>query len=789
MAKQDLNFKEKPHSLPPLVIKRLSEGGFILILTAALYLFLSLITYTTKDPGWTHQTHGDWHHIHNGGGQVGAYLADGLYRLFGYVSYLLPISAIYAAWYVLRFVKTHETLPHSILSLKLAGLGLFILSLSALLSLEPGILAIDGSQGAGGALGNIIAKACYFALNLQGASLLLMALLLMSITLITGLSWILAVESLGFYTLFLSKKVYVFSKRLASFIQQKVKAYRQMRQAPPTIHTSPKLKKPLFSLNKKTKDPMISPPNAKVSPTPNVATEPTTNQSTSKTLKPKRTLSHALPPLTLLDKGQPGSAMGGYTHHELETLSREVEQHLIDFGIQADVVAVHPGPVITRFELQLAAGIKVSKLSSLAKDLARSLSVTSVRVVEVIPGKTVVGLELPNQQRDMVRLSDVLSSDVYKQAHSALTIALGVDISGHPMVVDLAKMPHLLVAGTTGSGKSVGINAMILSLLFKSTPDEVRLILVDPKMLELSVYDGIPHLLTPVVTDMKEAASALRWCVAEMERRYRLMASLGVRNLAGYNLKINEAIASDAPLLDPFWKPTDSLSLKAPALTTLPYVVVIIDELADMMMVVGKKVEQLIARIAQKARAAGIHLILATQRPSVDVLTGLIKSNIPTRMSFQVSSKIDSRTILDQQGAEQLLGHGDMLYLAPGTGAPLRVHGAFVDDKEVHRIADDWRARGQPDYIDEITQTLDASEGGMGEDGEDTEDTDVLYDQVVEFVVQTRKASISAVQRRFKIGYNRAARLVEEMERTGIVGPLESGMRDVLVNNTAEEST
>lgn len=482
--------------------------------------------------------------------------------------------------------------------------------------------------------------------------------------------------------------------------------------------------------------------------------------------------------------------MGGYTHEELESLSRDVEQHLLDFGIQADVVAVHPGPVVTRFELQLAAGVKVSKLTALAKDLARSLSVISVRVVEVIPGKTVVGLELPNHSRQVVRLSDVLSADVYQQAHSPLSLALGVDIGGHPMVVDLAKMPHLLVAGTTGSGKSVGINAMILSILFKASPEQVRLIMVDPKMLELSVYDGIPHLLTPVVTDMKEAASALRWCVEEMERRYRLMAALGVRNLAGYNTKITEAAVNGQPLLNPLWKPVDSMDETAPELQALPYVVVVIDELADMMMVVGKKVEQLIARIAQKARAAGIHMILATQRPSVDVLTGLIKSNIPTRISFQVSSKIDSRTILDQQGAEQLLGHGDMLYLAPGSGAPLRVHGAFVDDKEVHRIADDWRSRGEPDYVDDILKMVNENGDGAFDDdngGQSVEDDDPLYDQAVEFVIQTRKASISAVQRRLKIGYNRAARMIEEMERTGIVGPLDGGYRDVLVTSVTED--
>ena len=408
---------------------------------------------------------------------------------------------------------------------------------------------------------------------------------------------------------------------------------------------------------------------------------------------------------------------------------------------------------------------------------------TSVRIVEIIPGKTVVGIELPNPSRKMVRLTEVLSAEVYQQAHSPITLALGVDIAGHPMVVDLGKMPHLLVAGTTGSGKSVGINAMILSILFKSTPEQVRLIMVDPKMLELSIYDGIPHLLAPVVTDMKEAASSLRWCVAEMERRYRLMAALGVRNLAGYNTLLDEAEARSETILDPLWKITDSVDTEAPRLSKLPFIVVIIDELADMMMVVGKKVEQLIARIAQKARAAGIHLILATQRPSVDVLTGLIKSNIPTRISFQVSSKIDSRTILDQQGAEQLLGHGDMLFLAPGTGAPLRVHGAFVDDQEVHRIADAWRAKGKPEYIEEITSaSVDELDGDFKEDRGSTENSDPLYDEAVAFVMQTRKASISSVQRRFKIGYNRSARLVEEMERCGLVGPLEGGFRDVLVN-------
>ncbi|MCE0723512.1 cell division protein FtsK [Legionella sp. 9fVS26] len=612
-------------------------------------------------------------------------------------------------------------------------------------------------------------------------------MLLVGTTWLTGLSWIKAIELIGFYTLFAANYVSKAIQKVVYLLKAQVERskLKEITKAP-REKTAPKLFKPKVEKEKEG----IAPPILITEVKPEIVKSVPAPVKEIKEIRiPKVSISGELPSLGLLDKGQPGKPMGGYTHQELENLSREVEQHLLDFGIQAGVVAVHPGPVVTRFELQLAAGIKVSKLTALAKDLARSLSVISVRVVEVIPGKTVVGLELPNHSRETVRLSDVLLADVYQQAHSSITLALGVDIAGHPVVVDLAKMPHLLVAGTTGSGKSVGINAMILSILFKATPDQVRLIMVDPKMLELSVYDGIPHLLTPVVTDMKEAASALRWCVEEMERRYKLMAALGVRNLAGFNSKIAEAIADGKPLVNPLWKPVDSMDETAPELELLPYIVVVIDELADMMMVVGKKVEQLIARIAQKARAAGIHMILATQRPSVDVLTGLIKSNIPTRMSFQVSSKIDSRTILDQQGAEQLLGHGDMLYLAPGSGAPLRIHGAFVDDKEVHRIADDWRARGEPDYIEDILKlTGDGNEGGADEEGQSAaEDDDPLYDQAVEFVIQTRKASISAVQRRLKIGYNRAARMVEEMERTGIVGPLDGGYRDVLVSSVTED--
>ena len=780
-------------TLPHFIIKRLSEGSFILILSAALFVLLSLFTYQLSDPGWSHASRSGAG-IANSGGQVGAYLADALYFAFGYFAYLLPFAIVYVSWAVLNDFRSLKSIDKAVLMLRSVGFILMVAGGCGLLSLEPQIQAMDAIHSAGGVIGQAVGGGWYQMLNLHGATLLLFAMFLVGVTWLTGLSWVRATELIGFYTLHLVNTVYALSRKGLHLSNAGIDRYKSRE---PTASVSSEQRgeqslPKLFKSNKE-KEPAKEKPLPVLIATPEIKAEPVKplireTKEIPAIRAPKVSSSGDLPGLNLLDKGQPGKPMGGYTHQELENVSRDVEQHLLDFGIQADVVAVHPGPVVTRFELQLAAGVKVSKLTALAKDLARSLSVVSVRVVEVIPGKTVVGLELPNHSREIVRLSDVLSADVYQQAHSPLTLALGVDIAGHPMVVDLAKMPHLLVAGTTGSGKSVGINAMILSILFKATPEQVRLIMVDPKMLELSVYDGIPHLLTPVVTDMKEAASALRWCVEEMERRYKLMAALGVRNLAGYNSKITEAIAAGEPLTNPLWKPVDSMDEVAPALDALPYVVVVIDELADMMMVVGKKVEQLIARIAQKARAAGIHMILATQRPSVDVLTGLIKSNIPTRMSFQVSSKIDSRTILDQQGAEQLLGHGDMLYLAPGSGAPLRVHGAFVDDKEVHRIADDWRARGEPDYIDDILKMAsDSSEGGVDEDGQATEDEDPLYDQAVEFVIQTRKASISSVQRRLKIGYNRAARIVEEMERTGIVGPLDGGYRDVLVTSITEE--
>ncbi|WMN60051.1 DNA translocase FtsK 4TM domain-containing protein [Pseudoalteromonas xiamenensis] len=490
-----------------------------------------------------------------------------------------------------------------------------------------------------------------------------------------------------------------------------------------------------------------------------------------------------LPSLDLLDR--PDKQKNPISPEELDAVSRLVEEKLLDFNIQAKVVDVFPGPVVTRFELDLAPGIKVAKITSLSKDLARSLSAVSVRVVEVIPGKTYVGIELPNKHREIVRLSEVINAPKFEQNPSPLTMVLGKDIAGEPVVADLAKMPHLLVAGTTGSGKSVGVNVMILSLLYKSPPEDVRMIMIDPKMLELSVYEGIPHLLCEVVTDMKEAANALRWCVGEMERRYKLMSALGVRNLKGYNQKILDAKEAGYPIMDPLFKDTDGMADGPSELEKMPSIVVVIDEFADMMMIVGKKVEELIARIAQKARAAGIHLVLATQRPSVDVITGLIKANIPTRMAFQVSSKIDSRTILDQQGAENLLGMGDMLYLPPGTSVPVRVHGAFVDDHEVHAVVSDWKARGKPNYIDEILNgdtTEDMLLPGEASSEEGDGESDPLYDEAVSFVIETGKVSVSSVQRKLRVGYNRAARLVEQMETSGIVSaPGHNGSRDVLV--------
>jgi len=743
------------------------EGALIALVALCLYLFLSLATYSPNDPGWSHT--GAGLQVANSMGRVGAWCADVLLTLFGYLSYLFPCLVGYKVWTVFRDRNEKKEWHWPLFGLRAAGFVCIIIAGSALAAMhfkaEVGV-----TTSAGGVLGLWISSGLVAGFSLLGSTLLLLALFFGGITIFTNLSWFTVMDLLGKWTFQLienSKHHYnrYTEKRAKAKETASIKVARKEAVA---AHVKKEEKrKPLN----------IKPIVQKLKPSVRVEKErqgklfdaPVTGD---------------LPPISLLDKAEKNKKLG-YSEEALEGMSRLLELKLKDFGVDAEVVAVNPGPVITRFEIQPAAGVKVSKISGLAKDLARSLAVISVRVVEVIPGKSVIGIEIPNEDREMVRFSEVVSSEEFDDSASPLTLALGHDIGGFPVVTDLAKMPHLLVAGTTGSGKSVGVNAMILSLLFKSTPEHVRLILIDPKMLELSIYEGIPHLLTPVVTDMKEAANSLRWAVAEMERRYRLMASLGVRNLAGYNRKVNEAIKAGEPLKDPIWKPDESgfeVETEAPDLETLPYIVIVIDEFADMMMIVGKKVEELIARIAQKARAAGLHLILATQRPSVDVITGLIKANVPTRIGFQVSSRVDSRTILDQGGAEQLLGHGDMLYLPPGTGVPIRVHGAFVDDDEVHRVVDNWKKRGQPCYIDEILSGGDGSEAipGMSlADGDDEQDA--LYDEAVAFVTETRRASISSVQRKLRIGYNRAARMIETMEAAGVVTEMgTNGSREVL---------
>lgn len=754
--------------------RRIREGIFIVSLAVSLFLLLSLLSYHRDDPGWLHT--GLTRHIANSGGRVGAVFADVFFFIFGYLAYLFPGLLIYSAF---LFLKEKMSNFFDTQALITRGIGIiFILTTGCgLLSMQVVSTGAHLPYHAGGVLGQGLVSVLVQSFNSTGTTLLLLGLFFTGITFFTGVSWLTITESIGEWTLrglsALQRGIGHCITWLEGFVHHRIDARRN------TV----KIERP-----KKAKTPTVSKPSNVAKPSISEPVSVTKPSRRAQKAKAEQVVGAgfegALPSLSLLDPAEkmPNT---GFSNEKLELMSREVEKRLLDFGVEVQVVAVHPGPVITRFEMQLAPGVKVSKISGLSKDLARSLSVTSVRIVDVIPGKSVVGLELPNEGREVVRLSETLSSQQYEQARSPLAMALGKDIAGNPVIVDLAKMPHLLVAGTTGSGKSVGLNAMLLSILYKATPSEVRLILIDPKMLELSVYNDIPHLLTPVVTDMKDASQALRWCVVEMERRYRLMSHFGVRNLNGFNQKVREAENAGKPLSDPFQvvpEGEEPLFLKP-----LPSIVVVIDELADMMMVVGKKVEQLIARIAQKARAAGIHMILATQRPSVDVLTGLIKSNIPTRVAFQVSSKVDSRTILDQSGAESLLGHGDMLYLPPGYGTPVRVHGAFVDDHEVHKVADDWKRRGVADYLDDVIEGSIADDPQSadvvipGFESADTEDKDELYDQAVEFVTTSRRATISSVQRRFKIGYNRAARLIEEMERTGVVTAAESnGAREVL---------
>ena len=747
------------------VVRYIKEISFIFMVAGALFIALSLFTYHPSDPGWSQAV--SVAEIHNDGGIVGAWIANVLLYLFGYPGYLFPLVFIFDGWRIFKSRRDDTAASRLLVALRVFGFILLFCGCCALawLHIGPGgglpEHLPDQTSSAGGILGLALGPFLFGVFGYAGSTLLMLAMLLAGMTLYSGMSWLWLIEKTGFATLRTIDKIIIYIDKLTQYI----KSMEAKKERVELVRTQ----------QKKVRDrppPRIEPVISKVE---------TSARAEAEKQEPlfEMPAEAALPPLNLLD--QPTPSQGRYSEATLEAMSRQVELKLLDFNIQVEVVAVNPGPVITRFELQPAPGVKGSQISNLSKDLARSLSVVSVRVVDVIPGKSVIGLEIPNSSRELVTLSEILSSKEYEELYSTTVLGLGKDISGHPVVMDLSRMPHLLVAGTTGSGKSVAINAMILSLLYKSPPKKIRLIMIDPKMLELSVYEGIPHLLTPVVTDMKEAANALRWCVSEMERRYQLMATLGVRNINGYNKKISEAASRRQPLPDPFHTPVDDED-EAPALEELPYIVILIDELADMMMTVGKKVEELIARLAQKARASGIHLILATQRPSVDVITGLIKANIPCRIAFQVSSKVDSRTILDQMGAENLLGNGDMLFLPPGTSVPIRVHGAFVDDHEVHKVVENIKSRGGPNYMNDIT--LDPGGGDSAPiPGLEpvSDDIDPLYDEAVRIVTETRKTSISYIQRRLKIGYNRAARIVEEMEASGLVGPLEAnGSREIL---------
>ena len=746
--------------------RRLREAGALLLIPLAAYLLLCLFSYNDQDPSWGHA--GSVEQVRNFGGLVGANIANLLRYVFGVAAYCFPLLLLLLGLQVLGQRGERTTRPWEP-SLRLIGWVFFFITTPALLYLNFDSPVLP--QGVGGIVGMWVGHGLLDTFGIKGAPVLLLAVFLVAVTFATGLSWFKVMDWTGRLVLRvvawvrgrlreLPQELAARQERARRDVVKKTEAVRQAGREPVRIEAPPAPVKKSERARLETQIPLFA-----------GAAAPGER-----------------PPLSLLDEAPEQEA--GYSDETLEVLSRQVELKLRDFRIEAKVVGVYPGPVITRFELEPAAGIRGSQVSSLDKDIARGLSVVSVRVVDVIPGKSVIGLEIPNTRKQTVYLSEILRSDKYDQQRSPLALALGKDIGGRPVVVDLAKMPHLLVAGTTGSGKSVAVNAMVLSLLYKSSASDVRMLMIDPKMLELSMYEGIPHLLAPVVTDMKEAANALRWCVAEMERRYKLMAAVGVRNLSGFNKKVREAQNAGQPLLDPLFQPNPEMpNLGAEPLEPLYNIVIIIDEFADMMMIVGKKVEELIARLAQKARAAGVHLILATQRPSVDVITGLIKANIPTRIAFQVSSKIDSRTILDQSGAETLLGNGDMLYLPPGTATPERVHGAFVGDDDVHKVVDWLRTQGEPRYIDGVLEEVQAlgdgkviNESGLPEDaGEGEGGMDELYDKAVHIVTSSRRASISGVQRHLRIGYNRAARLIEMMEQQGVVTPPQhNGNREVI---------
>ncbi len=818
-------------------VQRLLEAGLLVSCLFAMFIMLALFSFDPADPGWS-QT-GYQTPIRNLGGAVGAYLSDLLLNLFGLIAYSLPFVTAVIGW--LLFQKYHRLiqLDYLTLGLKIIGFILFYIGITSIASMNFDDVFYFS---AGGILGDVLSNTVIPYFSFVGSTLLFLTFLFSGFVLLTGFSLIAFIDKTGAYTIKTVQYLLTIpgqikqhlgdlkaSKENSTFVvdnEQKNQQSISLPEIEPQAYTEIEenierdthdVHHAFHSITEQDHDDIIAPSKndlpyetdegiehfvaiddligeplafnvqehvneeeitaAFEQVEPIVVEEPVTPPAiTNNELKAE------LPSLELLER--PDRTKNPIDENELEQVSRLVEVKLLEFGVKAEVVGVFPGPVITRFELKLAPGVKASKVSGLSQDIARSLSAKSVRVVEVIEGKSVIGIELPNKYRETVFFTDVISAPTFAESSSHLAMAIGSDISGKPVIADLAKMPHLLVAGTTGSGKSVAVNTMIVSILYKSTPEDVRMIMIDPKQVELSVYNGIPHLLAEVVTDMKEAANALRWCVGEMERRYKLMSALGVRNLKGFNDKVAKGIAAGEPLIDPLWQPNDAFTQTPPLLEKLPAIVILVDEFADMMMVAGKKVEELIARIAQKARAAGMHLILATQRPSADVITGLIKANIPTRMALRVQSRMESRIILDQQGAEQLLGMGDMFYLPPGEAVSIRVHGAFVNDDEVHAVVKDWKSRGAPDYVDEILSGDTDNEillPGEQAEGEEGVELDTLYDEAVLFVTTGRRVSISSVQRKFRIGYNRAARIVEDMENQGVVSsPGHNGAREVL---------
>ncbi|MEP7205529.1 MAG: DNA translocase FtsK 4TM domain-containing protein [Casimicrobiaceae bacterium] len=745
-------------TLSPRFARLVREAWWLLVVAAIVWLTLVLGSYVRTDPGWS--TTGNGSDVANRGGIAGAWLSDLLLYLFGLSAWWWVIAGLVLVVAGYRRIRHPELAREHPLGLGVLGFGLVLITSAALEALRMVVVPMTLPARPGGALGDIVGGGLGKAIGFNGATLFLLALFAAGWSLFSGMSWLRLMErvgagvELGLLWLRRSFEERADRKAGAQAAAERVAIVEQVK------HDMPE-HEPV----------VVVPPLLEVVKSERVVKEKQRPLFQELPDSP-------LPPLALLEDAPP-STDALVSAETLEYTSRLIERKLADFGVAVKVLAAYPGPVITRYEIEPAVGVKGAQIVNLMKDLARALSVVSIRVVETIPGKACMGLELPNPKRQMVKLVEILSSAVYNDSASSLALALGKDIAGKPVIADLARMPHLLVAGTTGSGKSVAVNAMILSILYKAEPKNVRLILIDPKMLELSVYEGIPHLLAPVVTDMKLAGNALNWSVGEMERRYKLMSTLGVRNLAGYNTKVVEAKKAGKPLTNPF-----SLTPDQPEpIEEMPVIVVVIDELADLMMITGKKIEELIARIAQKARAAGIHLILATQRPSVDVITGLIKANIPSRIAFQVASKIDSRTILDQMGAETLLGQGDMLFMPPGTGLPQRVHGAFVSDAEVHRVVEHLKASGVTQYLDGILEggTLDGAGDGASIEGADGE-ADPMYDQAVQVVLQTRRPSISLVQRHLRIGYNRAARLIEQMERSGLVSAMQTnGNREVLV--------